>query len=199
MVVVNEIDNFSDIPYPAVFIYLLFSIICLVIPFIDLFMYVVWIRWSMKEKESKDEGFTKIPFPLNYFYFVSNWKDESYNGITDLLWNFAKIGWKGVFVSFSWPFWAIPLTIVTVIFLFFYLLTITSNLLFAVLLGRTPYEIYEDVSDLDDTYDISDVSDTDCSSGEDEGGDDERREGKTMKKEGKESDFRKFISISPLE
>ena len=114
----------------------------------------MWIRWAMKEKEKRYKEISDIPFPLNYFYFVSSWKDKSYNGITDLLWNFAKIGWKGVFVSISWPFWAFPLTIVTIIFFFLALTSALSNFFFGILLGTRRYENYDDISDLDE-YSLS--------------------------------------------
>jgi len=165
-------DPYDDMRYPMFFMYILMCLISLIVPLVDLFLYAAWVRWTTtfseyeeddddveeekaerKKKPHRRKKKTNVPFPLNLIQHGTTWSRTEYIGLTEYLWKFTTIGWKGIFVALSWPFWLVPIVIGSLLSVFIMSLKYFIKISFGAL--TIEEDGYYSLSDEEEEIDIS--------------------------------------------
>lgn len=165
-------DNpYGEMRYPYIFVYIMMCLLCLSVPTIDLFLYAIWLRWSSSQKgnahkkgkkkvkskstneiqeddaknDTDDHLIQKdsVPFPLKSLQYGATWTPTQYIGLTEYLWKFTTIGWKGIVVSLSWPFWLIPITIGSFLYIILTVLHYIVSKLLSFVISSRDEDYYE--------------------------------------------------------
>ena len=144
----------DELRYPLIFIYLLMCSLCFLIPIIDLFMYTIWLRWSTSERDKlkRDARVSNAPFALRSLHFGTTWTMDNYTGITEFLWKFASIGFKGIFVAIAWPFWLFPIVIGSVVYVVMSIILGLGTPFFNLIRKNEEYVQYDSLSESEDEY-----------------------------------------------